>query len=90
MDFIDTIVQLTNLGIGVAVMAAVIVAFMTDNLTSGKTRDREVNRESQIGDRYAEQVDELIEAMKLQSDAWEKRNAIDEAREQFRERSQKS
>lgn len=85
MDLIENIGQLVEYGLAFAVLAAVTWAFMTDGITSGKSRDREIGRERAITDRALVQVDKLTEALSELSDAWEKRNDIDYALKSDRE-----
>ena len=85
MDIIDSIGQLVEYGLAFAVLAAVTAAFITDNVSSGKSRDREINRERAITDRALTQVDNLTDALQELSNAWEKRNDIEDAIRKERE-----
>ena len=84
MEIIDTIGRLIDYGLSFAVFAAIIAAFLTDNLSSGKSRDREIARERELTNKALSQVDGLTDALGQLSDAWEKRNDIEEARQQER------
>jgi hypothetical protein len=79
MDIVETIGTLIEYGLSFAVMAAVVVLFVNDTLTTSKSRDREVQRERLITDKALEQVDGLTDALKDLSTAWERRNEIEQA-----------
>ena len=79
MDIIEAIRQLIDAGLALAVLAAVVAAFLTDNLSSGKSRDREIARERELTDKAIAQLDGLTDAIRQMSDAWEKQTDIAEA-----------
>lgn len=84
-ELLQTIGTLIEYGIAFATLALVAFGFMTDVIRSGKSSDREITREREITDRAMVQVDRLTEALSELSDAWEKRNDIEDALRRDRE-----
>ena len=79
MDGIEpgTIDKILDYGLAITVFVTVLWGFFTDRLASGKSRDREVNRERELTDKALGTLDKMSDSMDKLSDAWEQRNAVE-------------
>lgn len=84
-ELLKTIGALIEYGIAFATLALVAFGFMTDTIRSGKSSDREISRERELTNRAMSQVDGLTQALSELSNAWEKRNDLEEALRRDRE-----